>query len=176
MIRVRDHRSRTRAPQPNQRMVNTGWRLEHHIAPLVTQALEHINQQLAHLDGYPTATMSDGTPHGTAEMTSVERVTHIRYSLGAQREQIRDDLEAVEQLVASLDHDCRHVLRLVAQTRDAQPGYCDSTGREGAIVWADPTCRDLATKAGLCGRCYQREYRYRKEHGLEPREIEPGAA
>lgn len=170
-------------------------RLLDNLAELYPDTIEHLDRQLAGIDSYPkhtpgaapeTATARintcrqceghgcDECAPGTSTATEAAALARVRHS------QILDDLSAGIKLAEVTIHDlvntCHHELRsrsinnTLALTR-----ICDCSGREGALVpldeggWSDPTCRDHATKAGLCGRCYFRERRWRIANALPTR-------
>jgi hypothetical protein len=160
----------TNQSKPNQRADRAAWKLGQVLAPRVTTALEHLGRQLAHLDGHPSSTMGDGMPRGGAELTAVERVAEQRWRLTSMREQIRDDLDAVCQLVDALGHSVDTALRGHVAPPPAQ-AVCSENQmrREGANEWGDATCEASPVKAGLCSACYQRERRWRQGAGLTER-------
>lgn len=45
----------------------------------------------------------------------------------------------------------------------AMSARCSGMGKAGYEEWGDPGCEANAVKAGMCQRCYQREYRWRQE-------------
>lgn len=151
-------------------------RLLENLAELYPDTIEHLDHQLASIDGWPTRGDTVNV-QATSELTSVEASANarLRYST------VTADIEAGITLITVTIHDllntCHHELR--KRTISSAPRtdrICDCSGREGAIVpldeggWADPTCREHATKAGLCGRCYFRERRWRQSNGLPTRQ------
>lgn len=176
--------------RPHHKTDTTAAALER-TAVLVTMALIHVHRELLVLDGYPAATMSDGTPRGSAALTSVERVAAARVSLRMQRDAILDMIDAIASLAARLREVCTTTLG--TRPRIDVP-RCDGRTFEGAAVawvpyshdphngWHDPTCQDAADDSMLCPRCRLRERRWRDEHGLAQRAasvaagIEPVAA
>lgn len=160
------------APSPNRRASDAAWKLGDLLAPRITTVLAHLRRELAIVDGWGGATMSDGMPRGSSDLTGVERAADARLTIGQHLAQIEDDLNAVCSLIDSLGHTLERASRLRAPEkpldapvacRDAQPG------RDGALEWGDPLCTSLAVKAGLCSACYQRERRWRLEHDLSER-------
>lgn len=179
---------------PNVRLMRVAAQLEL-LAKDVTTALEHVQAELGILDSYPTqtpgASIATGVYHephphpddcvgcdtcDPVDLTRVERAAFARYYLTAQREQIRDDIDAIEQLATSLGRVLDKTLRHRVPRIGGETKLCDPTGREGAEIplsgggWSDATCRELAAKAGLCNRCYMRERRYRIANNLPTRQ------
>lgn len=160
-------------------------------------ALEHVIAELQVIDGYPTQAIgaSDPTsePHTDAcrvckgrgcdqcaamKYTATERAAHLRYNLLAQREQMRDDLATIEQLMSSAGDVINRTLRGRVPRPAAAHRLCEPTGHEGCMVpledggWADYTCTDLAEKAGLCNRHYMAKRRWLLKMGLPTRQDE----
>lgn len=163
-----------RATTANVRADHAAWKLGQQLAPRITDALHHIGQQLSHLDGYSAGGSYDDSPRSTNELTPVERIANARFTLTMQREQIRDDLDAVCQLIDALGHTLDQALRTHAPTipADEQPRRSCSEaqmGRDGVIEWGNALCTRWPDKVGLCNACYQRERRWRAEHSLTER-------
>ena len=184
----------TTAPQGLCKLKDAAWRLDL-LATLTAEALDHIARELVITDGYASRTMSDGMPsahaiHGLTTgrgddndpqtLTPVEQAAHARWTLTAERDQIRDDIDAVIQLVDSLGRVVYRAVRLRAPIEG--PKQCDGRDFAGSAYpwvqhsrdemngWLDPTCRDAADTSGLCPRCRIRERRWREANGLTPRE------
>jgi hypothetical protein len=146
---------------------------------LVTAALEHVAREERVTDGYPATASGNGATCGTAtaELTSVERAADARYRLRSIREEIRDDLLALELRADALGKLCRETLGY----RAPAPALCDGRSFAGAELpwtphshdprngWHDAACRDAADDSGLCPKCRVRERRWRDRNGLEPR-------
>lgn len=160
------------APAKNRRAADAAWKLGEVLAPKITTTLAHLHAELTALDGWPSATMGDGIPRGTSDLTPVERAAAARITLGTHLAQIEDDLAAVCSLIDSLGHTLDAAMRHRAPTLAATiPAVCRDAqhGKEGLIEWGDPLCTRLPVKAGLCSACYQRERRWRLEHSLTER-------
>jgi hypothetical protein len=133
-------------------------------------ALAHVDRELHIIDGWPASTFSDGMPRGESTLTAVERAAEARVRLSGVRSTLLDDRDAILSLIASALHVCRDAAGMrapvvVARCNDSQ------VGRDGAIEWGDTTCVEIPVKAGLCAQHYQREYRWRKSHGLSARDV-----
>jgi hypothetical protein len=139
------------------------------------QALEHLAHQYHSYDGRSAQTMGDGTPRAAGELTTLERHALARMEISATIDQIHDDMNALPIMLASYLAFARKAQGFRAPTAEDAP-RCSPNGRDGYMEWMDPLCQDLATKSGLCGRCYMREYRWRSTHGLTPRDVQEGAA
>lgn len=119
----------------------------------------------------PTLTGHRDDPDADVTLTRVEqaadqRARAIAHLDGLDRalRLIRDDID----LLAAL---CDRALRGAPQ---AKPAECSGLGRDGNLEWWDPTCRDAATKDGLCGKHYHAERRWRDANGLPTRKsIQP---
>lgn len=148
----------------------------HLLATEAAKALQHLTQERQQLDGWPTATMGDGTPRAGNSSTIPERQTEARTTIDTHINQIRDDITTIATIASSALDVCRQAnsYRAPNPPRD-QPTYCrdNQTRRDGTIEWGDPTCLNLPDKAGLCSACYLREWRWRKANNLGPRDIEP---
>ena len=151
-------------------------RLVENLAQLYPDAIERYHTLGDDHDGYPTQTIGASLPSGhTPDIDETEQValTSVEQAAAARERWTnhRLDLEAGLRLVAVTIHDmigaCHKALRGAVEIPG--PKLCDPHGREGAIEWADYTCRKSAVKAGLCDACYQRERRWRVNHGLDPR-------
>lgn len=161
------------------------------------RALEHVLSELEILDGYPTQTIGASDPtseprteacrvcHGRGcdqcaalKYTATERAAHLRYNLLAQREQMRDDLATIEELMSSAGEVINRTLRGRVPRPATAHRLCEPTGHEGCLVpiteggWADYTCTDLAEKAGLCNRHYMAKRRWLIRNGLPTRSDE----
>lgn len=148
--------------QPNARMVNASNRL-HSVAFDVTAALEHIQRELMALDWHPANTMSEGGgSHGSEPSRPTERVATARHELTEQRETIRDAVDAVEELIASLAKVCQKTMGMRApgsQLFDPDKpivercnGKVDATCENAASEHRNPETG--ATVMGLCDACF----------------------
>jgi hypothetical protein len=198
----------------NLRMERLGDELRHVIAPLVSNAVEHIASELLIADSYPDHTpgAADPTPlpyleprqckhckgtgwyavnneptacdhcdaRGTVKLTAVEKAAQKRYELLTRREEIRDLLVSVEELVRSLRHQCDSALRTRAvdprEAKREKPICRADPGLEGYLVpladggWHDPTCTRLARSmaGGMCDAHRKQYDRWRERQGLKP--------
>lgn len=164
-----------------RRVIETALALQQ-IAPLVTTALQILNRSERELDGHKTRTLSDGMPQGTSELTLVERAVEARWQVAAQRAQLLEDLETLEQQANAVIAVVYGSLRMHAPDLLAPPPKrCDGREFAGARLrwvphsrapengWFDPLCADPADDSGLCPRCRIRERRWRTDHGMAPR-------
>lgn len=97
---------------------------------------------------------------------------------------IRADIAAGITLIAAAAHEALDACdRIEGRPRAARGQECYSGGRDGALIpytphsrdddngWADPDCRNFAAGyAPLCDACAQRERRWRRAHGYQPRD------
>lgn len=179
---------------PNARLLQAAHQLDL-LSRQVTEAVDHVNHELAIADSYPTQTpgASIATSHGDPPvcrcepgnrvgcdvcapitLTATERAADQRWRLLTQKEQIRDDITAIEELVASLAIVVRKTLGM---RRAIYPKrLCDCSGHDGAELaradggWSDPTCEHIADKVGLCSACYMRKRRFLERIGKPARE------
>ena len=151
-------------------------RLVENLATIYPDAIDRCHLLAADHDGYPTQAIGASPPSGrTPDIPEDEQVKldAVERAVAAREHWTnhRLDLEAGLRLVTVTIHDmigaCHKALRGAVEIQG--PKLCDPHGREGAIEWADYTCRKSAVKAGLCDPCYQRERRWRIAHGLDPR-------
>lgn len=167
-----------------RRVIETALALQQ-IAPLVTTALQILDRSQRELDGYASATLGDGLPSGSedvAKLTAVERAVEARWQVAAQRAQLLEDMDTLEQQANALIAVVYGSLRMHAPDLLAPPPKrCDGRDFAGSRLrwvphsrdpdngWFDPLCADPADDSGLCPRCRIRERRWRKDHGMEPR-------
>lgn len=162
------------------------------IAPDITRAVELLREELDSL-GFPrrgggTGKIRGGgltlavehTDNGEKEIdhvpcTTVEKTVIDGSHRAGLREDLRDQITAVEDQVTALVRLTRHILGEPLPNAEGEPLCADKQrGREGVIEWGDPTCTELPIQGGLCFRCYQRERRWRTNVGL-PDRAEPAA-
>lgn len=142
-------------------------RMIENLADVLPDALETLRARADAVDGYPAGS-SGPKVMASSELTPVEAAADAR--LTASR--WIDDLLAGQHLLAVTVSDMLdQAHRALRGQRVEGPKLCDPTGREGAIEWADYTCRDAQAKSTLCERCYQRERRWRAARGLKAREV-----
>jgi hypothetical protein len=139
----------------------------------VPALFEALHERMSYYDGFPHDLSASDMPKPKGVPTSVVEAQATGELL---------ELSKVERTAAGHVTDLAfatyELLRLAnvhVPTAHAEAPVCASTGREGAIEWCDPTCADYATKAGLCAKCYQREYRWRQARGKSSRGVEPAA-
>jgi hypothetical protein len=159
------------AARPNERLVRLGWLITNHAALVTTQALETINERLARLDGNPTrgeqVSVSTSTPTSTTEAIALQR-----YTLDADREQMRDDIAALEQMVDDYLRMVRRVIgRPLAEDQLPTMALCrdGQVGKHAADEWGDPLCPLPAVKGGLCSAHWWQWYRARRRDGIDVR-------
>lgn len=147
------------------------------LASLYPSALGHLARELHILDGLPSIASGAGVIRGATDveaLTAVERVADRRIRFSTEIDTLREDAQAVVDMVHALAHMIDRAAGLrapveVARCRDSLHG------RDGAMDWGDPTCEEIPAKAGLCSACYQRERRWRIAEGLAERHTEPAA-
>lgn len=123
---------------------------------------------LAHLDGFPSATMSDGLPRGTAELTGVEAAAAARLTITAGHgpevhggiDQLHDDFLAVLDQLASMRVIRDRLLRALPST-DRQPVtvVVNCSG--------DPLCTNHVHARGMCATHYSQARRLAIASGEE---------
>lgn len=170
-------------------------RLVENLADLYPSTVEHLNRQLASIDSYPKRVPGAGPATGGApvnvcvcngagcdtctpvQLTATEAgaESRLRHSL------ILTDLDAAIRLLEVTVRDaidsCQEELRSqsVSQAASKDAKVCDCAGKEGALDedgWGDPACREMATKAGLCGRHYHARRRWQIRNGRPTRDEE----
>lgn len=184
--------SHTRRTQPNARMLHVAANIEHNLALLVTQALEHIRRELDFaLDSYPTSVPGASDPVATGyqpatcqccagagcdackpvTLNLVERQANARFRLRSQREQIRDDVAMFEDMAAGLIRVCRDAIGIripldkpACYAGPELAGYLIALADDG---WHDPICTNLSRTngPGLCDACRKRMERWRARTG-----------
>jgi len=103
---------------------------------------------------------------GPVELTAVERAAGERMRL----EQRYADFVALLDGLALMTAEATAAAHSLLGHRAAiDVPRCSSTGRDGAIEWADPTCSAVPSRGPLCDRCAKREYRWRSSRGLTQR-------
>lgn len=147
------------------------------LAASYPSALGHLARELIVLDGQPSQASGAGVIRGSNDieaLTAVERVAAARVRFSVELDTLREDAQAVIDMINALAHMIDRAVGLrapveVARCRDSLPG------RAGSMDWGDPTCEEIPAKAGLCSACYQRERRWRIGAGLAERATEPAA-
>lgn len=115
-------------------------------------------------------------------LTAVERAAHTRWQLQANRAQIFDDLNALEELTNSLLKVARYTQGIRGPSTEKP--RCDTRHLDGYLLarddggWSDPTCRDVprSGQKGPCDACYKRHTRWRRLNGKKPLDSEIPAA
>lgn len=142
------------------------------LASSYPSALGHLTRELLVLDGMPDHTSGAGITRvagSRAADTAVERVAASRVHFSTELDTLREDAQAVIEMIGALAHMIDRAIGLrapiaVSRCRDSLPG------RDGGMEWGDPTCEEIQAKAGLCSACYQRERRWRIGEGLAERD------
>jgi hypothetical protein len=141
-------------------------------------ALGHLARELLVLDGMPDHTSGAGITRGAGSdveaLTAVERVAASRVHFSTELDTLREDAQAVIEMIGALAHMIDRAIGLrapiaVSRCRDSLPG------RDGGMDWGDTTCEEIPAKAGLCNKHYMAERRWRERSGLPARHIEPAA-
>jgi hypothetical protein len=150
-----------RRAQPNARLQRVA-ALVARAALEVTKALQDVDDELSML-GFPSSS-SRGVGMTNTEGPVSRDALRIQ-ELTDWREETRDAIADVEEQVDWL-------IRILGRVRNVRHAHgvrlCaeNQQGRAGSIDWGDPTCTEIPTKGGLCSGCYQRERRWRGEHGM----------
>lgn len=139
------------------------------LAERLPAAVAVLRRELDVVDGYPAATMGDGTSPGHAELTSVERAADVRWMMSGNLDDLRHTADTVIELVNTLATLTNKALGTRAPAADVARCRDNQRGREGVIEWGDATCEDLPAKGKLCSACYHRERRWRIGNGLTER-------
>ena len=151
--------------EPNERTQRTAARLLA-IAPLITQLVQHHREELSSL-GFPGSSGEPRDRGGGAALTPTERDAIRCAQLTAQREDLRDLINTIESHSHALVRVVHFQLGIPLPGADGEALCCDKQrGRDGALEWGDPLCKDLPVRHGLCERCLKRETRWRREHNL----------
>lgn len=156
------------ARRPNLYAVEAGRLIADHYAYVVQAAIDHLVNERRNLDWHPTSTLGDGTPRGSSDSSSVERVVAQLRHYDTLIAQLYDDIDTIRSVAASALTVANRALG--DRAPKPTPVRCDATGREGAIEWGRPDCGDLPVRGTLCMACWWREYRYRKAKGLGGRD------
>ena len=124
-----------------------------------------IRQEMQILDSMPVGSDAPKV-QATAELTKVERAAERRIELQRTLNALDIRLNDVVDILNWLHAECGRNIAV----REEMP-RCSAAGREGAIEWSRPECWEVPAKASLCAACYQRERRWRIDHGLPTREV-----
>lgn len=129
----------------------------------IANARAHIRHERRLVDGMPG---SSGEPHvtSTSETTTVERAVLTRQHLDDRLA----DLDALRNGIVTMANELARTAHNILGIRIETP-RCTATGRDGAIIWGDPTCTAVPSRGACCDRCSKREYRWRQSVGLPPR-------
>lgn len=144
-----------------------------HLAELYPDAVEYLAHLEAQIDGWSQG--SEVHVRASAALTTVEAAADRRLQHALDRADIESGVHLLHVTIDDLLRSCHAALRTSGRKPEG-PRLCDPSGREGSLVplaeggWADWTCRDAATKAGLCARHYMAERRWRAANGLAPRD------
>lgn len=174
-------------PNTNRDYHEIGYKIVASGAPLLHQAMRSYAEQMAHLDGHPSAGDFEPVSGGGTDATSVEAAMMRRYQLRADKEQLRDWLQLMEETRQAIHRICLRIIQHRADDiePDTLPRFevtlCDGRRFEGAHIpwvpysrdedngWHDPTCVDPADESGLCPKCRVREARWRRRNGIPER-------
>lgn len=164
--------------QRNARALTLAHRLEAIIAGNITAGIRQL--QIEQERAYDGPTRGDSAGRSTSITSSTERNANEVYRLRLKIEDLRDALQGAEFAINHLDNLSQEAVRTRAfgepdgpKVEDQLP-RCDEgqRGRDGAVEWGR-ICAMSPVKSKLCQTCYMREWRWRKAHGLEPRDVEP---
>lgn len=163
--------------QRNARVLTLAHRLENIIAANITAGIRQLQTEQERAYDGPSRGDSDGRSSSTTSTT--ERNANEVYRLRLKIEDLRDAIAGVEFAVKHLDTLSQEAVRTRAfgepdpEPEDRLP-RCDEgqRGRDGSVEWGS-ICAMSPVKAKLCQTHYMREWRWRKAHGLEPRDVEP---
>lgn len=167
---VKPYGPRARKVMPNAK-VQRAAALLLGIAPEITKALIEANEELSLL-GYPGSS-SKGASYTATDLDPVGGDAVRITQLAAWREDMRDAIEDLGNRVDMLIRTVR-VVRNVRYAHGVKLCAENQQGREGSIVWGNPTCTELPTKGGCCSACYQAERRWREGEGRAT-DVEPAA-
>jgi hypothetical protein len=167
--------------RPSTRLLAIARRIEN-AAHLYPDTEARLRTLVATIDGWPT---HNGDPHrgggADTQLTAVEAAAEARLRHSLDLADLQANIRALEIMAGEILDDCHRILRGGMAKLDG-PRLCDPSGREGALVplddggWADWTCREAASKAGLCARHYMAERRWRAANGYPARGDDAGAA
>jgi hypothetical protein len=165
-------------PRPNRRLEETGHHLQTTIATLTTTAYNHINRELALLDGWRAGT-PEVAVNSTSELTPVEATADQRLRLTIARTHLDRQIDALLVNTRDLAELLRDIMRMRVPKTATQPAaikLCRDAlaGRDGNLEWGDPMCLRTADKSGLCHAHYMAWYRWRNLHGIDTsRDFQP---
>jgi hypothetical protein len=133
--------------------------------------LDELENRMGDFDGFRHDLSYSDMPKGKGPPTSVveAQATGELLRLSQVEQDIKGHIDTIT-LAAYALHDLAN--EYVPQ-KFAAP-MCDASGRDWAVQWQDANCTDLASKGGLCARCYKRETRWRQANG-KPSRSEPAA-
>lgn len=112
--------------------------------------------------------VSDVAVVESGPMTTTEAL-----ALSPARERARHQARRYEQAISAINVELGRMLSIGARVRPVPLPMCSrGAGREGVIEWGDPLCENIAEpdRGGLCSRCAKAEYRWRRDHGMTPRD------
>lgn len=148
-------------------------RMLENLAHIYPDAITHLHHQAAQVDGYPAGTDSPKVT-SSSELTPTEAAAEARLTYTRQADDLRAGYHLLVITIHDMTNDCHKALR--GGTPVEAPRLCDPSGHEGCLIplaeggWADYTCRELASRLGLCDRHYMARRRWRAQHGLSLKE------
>lgn len=136
-------------------------------------ALRALDEHLSELDGM--ASGSDGAVVSTSLGSSVVERTAEQLATGRYTRDQEQIVEGIKEIAARLHHVLRVAGKYVPKVE--HPRCNRGVGRDHVIEWGDPLCENYAAedRGGMCDACAKREYRYRRDRGMVPRNVR-GAA
>jgi len=125
-------------------------------------------EQMAHARQGTTPPSDDDTgvrvrTSNVADPTSSHATSALHW-----QHQLDDAQDLVNNVAVAIRALRRHMLLTIRHEKEPLALCKDNQqGREGQIVWGDPTCERRPDKAGLCHAHYTDWYRYRKAAGID---------
>jgi len=97
-----------------------------------------------------------------------QKMIVLRHNIDTLADNITNAINQLQTATDQLATTIRQALRTRTPEPTQTPRCRDGqVGREGAIVWGDPTCQDIPTKAALCHNHYMASYRWRIREGID---------
>lgn len=146
------------------------WRIEHQLAPAIVIARTALEARIARLNGWNTIT---DDPHVTTSTSgsSTERHATQRAQLTADHQQLHDDLRDIDRMVSDIIRMCGRMTSGIdtptADLPDVPVCMEGLAGKDGSIVWGDPTCAMPAVRKGLCQAHWMAYYRHLRDRGVD---------
>lgn len=147
--------------RPDPRLLAAA-RLVENLAAKMPHARAVLRAQIDAIDGWTASSDAPKVQH-TAELTPVESAANQRLALATHLADLEAHATAIATIAANACNDADHIIG-----HRIEAPRCNSEGRDGAGEWGR-ACNDIASRGPLCDACSQREYRWRRQHGLPAR-------